>query len=65
MFMLRLRPFFMADDICTHQIGTIQGVCVSCEHPVTITPLKFERYQRKNELRNNTVEVINLLIGAE
>ncbi len=52
--MQRLRPFFMAPDICTHSIGTIQGVCVSCEQPVEITPINFERYERKNELRTDT-----------
>ena len=45
--MLRIRPFFIAEDICTHRIGSIGGVCVSCEQPVEIHSINFERYERK------------------
>ena len=47
--MLRLRPFFIAENICTHRIGAIQGVCVSCDQPVEIQTLKFDMEKRRIE----------------
>lgn len=48
--MLRIRPFFIAEDICTHRIGSIEGVCVTCGQLAQINPINFEPYKRtKNE----------------
>ena len=47
--MLRIRPFFIAADICTHRIGTIGGVCVTYEQPVEIQPINFEMPRRNKD----------------
>ena len=45
--MIRLRPFFMAENICMHRIGTIEGICVTCEQPIRIQPINFENKNKE------------------